>query len=198
MNTLTEVQVNYPIDLKNVRSLLISALEGGSNYWMFLLKYEFPPNTTREDFIEGGKFADEDYGPCYILPFIDNGGIVLEDKEERTTHTLTKDKVINGLKVMAIKYPKHFMSFITENDDCVTADIFLQCICSEKFYMVNQVEVVLVYKGENLPSRKFDRVPMKGETIIEGRMDNFYYVKEVFWREDGSASLLLGDDKPNE
>ena len=64
--------------------------------------------------------------------------------------------------------------------------------------MVNQVEVVLVYKGENLPSRKFDRVPMKGETIIEGRMDNFYYVKEVFWREDGSASLLLGDDKPNE
>ena len=57
--------------------------------------------------------------------------------------------------------------------------------------MVNGV--VIVYKGTNLPNRKFDRVPMKGEVIIEGQMDMFYFVKEVYWREDGTASLLLSD-----
>jgi hypothetical protein len=135
MNTLTEIQVNYPITLENVRSLLVSALEGGSNYWMFLLKYEFPPNTTREDFIEGGKYAVKDWHHAYILPFIKDGAIVIEDKEEKTTHTLTKDKVISGLKTMAVKYPRHFMDFINENDDSITADIFLQsCLFGEVIY----------------------------------------------------------------
>lgn len=66
---------------------------------------------------------------------------------------------------------------------------------------MKQCRVVLVYKGKNLssrylPTRYFDRVPVVGETIIFGKNGNeFLYVKEVFWREDGSASLLLGDEK---
>ena len=59
--------------------------------------------------------------------------------------------------------------------------------------MNNQIPVILVYKGKNLPCRKFDRVPMAGEVIVEGNAERFLYVKEVFWREDGTASLLLGD-----
>jgi hypothetical protein len=33
----------------------------------------------------------------------------------------------SGLQVMADKYPKHFADFMSEEDDCVTADVFLQC-----------------------------------------------------------------------
>ena len=64
--------------------------------------------------------------------------------------------------------------------------------------MHEQVTVVLVHGGKNLPSRKFDRVPMQGEIILyhSDKDDfNFFYVAEVNWREDGSAALLLSKNK---
>lgn len=133
MNTetiFTEVQVNYPITEDSVRNLLVSALEGGSNYWMSLLKYEFPPNTTREDFTEGQYTVpdgNDNWPIAYVLPFVPRGGIVLQDKEEDCTHTLIVEKIVQGLRTMANKYPTHFMDFINENDDAETADVFLQC-----------------------------------------------------------------------
>jgi hypothetical protein len=58
-----------------------------------------------------------------------------------------------------------------------------------------QYECVLVFGGKNLPNRKFDRIPIRGEVIIFGRIDDFYYVKEVYWREDGSAALALSKEQ---
>jgi hypothetical protein len=33
----------------------------------------------------------------------------------------------SGLKVMAEKYPHHWQDFVSENDDAITGDVFLQC-----------------------------------------------------------------------
>lgn len=134
--TFAEVTVTYPILMEDIRSLLVSALEGGSNYWMELNDLEYPPNTTKEDFIEGGKYAVKNYHPAYVLPFIKDGAIVIQDLDE-VTHTLTKGKIEEGLRIMARKYPQHFRDFISEDYDGNThcrlkprqgtaADIFLQ------------------------------------------------------------------------
>ncbi len=131
--TFKSVQTSFDVTENMVRNLLVSAFEGGSGYWMYILKYEFPPNTSRKDFIEGGKHAVKDdvlhdyISIPYLLPFVKGAGVVLQDKEEDATYTLTKEKMENGLSVMANKYPKHFQNIVDGNDDAETADVFLQC-----------------------------------------------------------------------
>jgi hypothetical protein len=130
--TFKSVQIAHNITLDTTRNLLVSALEGGINYWGCLLKYEFPPNTTREDFLEDGPRAVTDtlghvWHIAYVLPTIKDGGIVILDKEENSHHTLTREKLLNGFDIMAQKYPTHFNNIVIENDDAETADVLLQC-----------------------------------------------------------------------
>lgn len=140
------VQIPYNITLETARNLLVSAFEGGSNYWMYIYCYSYPYGTTRQDF-ETGKFAvkDEvcgDFWPiAYVLPFVKGGGVCLMDKNEEVcserrnnpdpnvnvTYTLTREKLLNGFDVMARKYPHHFQNIVNENDDAETADVLLQC-----------------------------------------------------------------------
>lgn len=56
--------------------------------------------------------------------------------------------------------------------------------------------VRLINHGKVIEEREMDRVPIKEEEIIIGDIqeERFLVVKEVFWRQDGHASLLLGED----
>lgn len=47
--------------------------------------------------------------------------------DEGETYKLDEEAVLRGLAVMAQKYPRHFSDFRNENDDALTADVFLQC-----------------------------------------------------------------------
>lgn len=130
--TFKSVQITHNITLETTRNLLVSALEGGINYWGCLQECKFPPNTTREDFEEGGSRAVTDtlghvWHPAYVLPTIKDGGIVICDKEDDNHHTLTREKLLNGFDIMAQKYPKQFNDIVIENDDAETADTLIQC-----------------------------------------------------------------------
>lgn len=124
--TFKTVTVQHNITLETARNLLVSAFEGGSNYWMKLDKYICPPGTTLDDFKEGGKLSCPDWHPAYILPTIKDGAMGIVDSE-KVKHTLTREKLLNGFDVMAKKYPKHFQNIVDENDDAETADVLLQC-----------------------------------------------------------------------
>jgi hypothetical protein len=46
---------------------------------------------------------------------------------EEAPKRLDMAAIKNGLKVMAEKYPHHWQDFVSENDDAITGDVFLQC-----------------------------------------------------------------------
>ena len=58
----------------------------------------------------------------------------LIDKEgdENTLYRVDREVAEKGLKIMAEKYPHHFRNFIDEQDDAITADVFLQCCVFEE------------------------------------------------------------------
>jgi len=129
--TFKTVTIQHNVTLETTRNLLVSAFEGGSNYWMKLDKYICPPDTTLDDFKEGGKRSVPDsigstWHPAYILPTIKDGAMGIVDSEN-TKHTLTREKLFIGFDVMAKKYPQHFQNIVDENDDAETADVLLQC-----------------------------------------------------------------------
>lgn len=135
--------VETKVNMEDVRSLLVGALEGGSNYWMTAEKLKFPKETSEQDFKAGGKFAVRDtdlsgtqYWPaCYVLPFIEGGGVVIKDWEDDKTYTLNLKNVKKGLQLMAEQAPQHFADFISENTDCDTSDVFLQfCLLGDIVY----------------------------------------------------------------
>ena len=130
-HTFKQVTIQHLISIETARNLLVSAFEGGSNYWMSIFQYIYPHGTKREDYIEDGSRAVVDtlghvWHPAYVLTTIKDGGLVLWDTENEK-HTLTREKLLNGFDVMAQKYPHHFRNIVDENDDAETADVLLQC-----------------------------------------------------------------------
>lgn len=123
------VTVKKEITYGSIADLLVSAFEGGSNYWIDHVK------------INRGKLAEicnpwkgtssEKYaGKLYCAPFTAGGSLEIFDIEQdgkKCPHVLNLETLQKGLEIMANKYPKHFADFIAEDGDATTGDIFLQC-----------------------------------------------------------------------
>ena len=92
--------VTTTVEVSNDRALdlLVSAFEGGSNYWIQEVISNPPAGTKYEDFKEGGKYEPDDYYPAYqILPFV-GGSLTIIDNEDGTKYCLNS-VAINGNKV---------------------------------------------------------------------------------------------------
>lgn len=112
------IRKTYEIDQQRLEDLLTSALEGGSNYWYWIEKHNYPPG------LDPGKVEF----PHIQLPFL--GGsltITVPEDGDGKKYTLNKEAMIRGIKTMAKKYPHAFDDFIEENDDAYTGDTYLQC-----------------------------------------------------------------------
>ena len=114
-----KVAVTMKVSLERMKDLLTDALEGGSNYWYIIKDYRLPAGKTVKDF----EFPHND------IPFAEGGAALIGDLEDEsvTPKWLDLPALIKGLRVMARKYPRHFTDFINENDDAITADVYLQC-----------------------------------------------------------------------
>ena len=121
------------VSKKRQLDLLIGALEGGSNYWYFLPDLSMCPGEgeaktkeVQEDSLgkEWSKYAVmriwEALHQGAKIPINDN-----EDREELLGY-LTLESLDTSLSLMIEKYPWHFANIIKEDDDCETADVFLQ------------------------------------------------------------------------
>jgi len=136
--------INTPVELslERVRGLLCSAFEGGSNYWIDHLEVVLPEGLNHEDFQEGGKFADpDDYWPSnQIIPFHEGCGLKVilsdeDDTDDLTVREINIETMKDGLERMsrwglngAEGNNKHWQDFLNENDDAITADVFLQFV----------------------------------------------------------------------
>jgi hypothetical protein len=110
------------VSFENIGGLLCSAFEGGSNYWYEIHDYVEPKEITFQA-MKGEVFPHIDY------PLNVGGAVIVGDMEapEEAPKRLDMAAIKNGLKVMAEKYPHHWQDFVSENDDAITGDVFLQC-----------------------------------------------------------------------
>jgi hypothetical protein len=137
---MVKVAFEHDIPEQRIRDLLTTALEGGSNYWYTLDtdRTVFVEGLKYEDFQEGGKCTDPEnyHHPLELIPLTEGCKLCFLDKEEEaelaegeepTPHWLDRAKLLDGLKIMAQKYPRHFADLVNENDDAITGDVYLQC-----------------------------------------------------------------------
>ncbi len=117
--TLT-VTVPLQVPVGRIKDLLTSAFEGGSNYWVEVAERLGEAKDRKQ-----AEFLSD-------APFVKNGCLRIKDNldmDGEKWFLLTPQILVEGLKVMAHKYPKAWTDFLNENDDAETADIFLQCVC---------------------------------------------------------------------
>ena len=55
--------------------------------------------------------------------------IEVHDTYSDEKFSLRWDMILEGSKVFADDFPRHFQDFVSDNDDAVTADVWLQCVC---------------------------------------------------------------------
>jgi hypothetical protein len=132
MSKKFEVKVTHEIKLEDVANLLVSAFEGGSNYWYNIKEVIKPKDEDLyRSFRENGEL---EYFPKYIsYPLSEGGALVIEDSEDCQAPSLLNLVSIQvGLRLMATKHPEHFENFISDNADADTGDVFLQlCLFGE-------------------------------------------------------------------
>lgn len=136
-----EIKTTRTITREQVSNLLCSAFEGGSNYWYRIEffhapdKYEF--NAGADLNKPAGYFKQLDY------PLNPGGFLVVSDyhaitgRDVPTKRRLSLHSIQRGLELMAAskEYAHHWRDFIAENDDAITADVFLQlCLFGEVVY----------------------------------------------------------------
>ena len=89
---------------------LITALEGGSNYWVGCVSplYE-----------SVASYADPSNYHPRMTPrtFVDEDG----------SNVLDWEALNRGYLIMRDKYPHHWADMVEETGDAITADVFLQC-----------------------------------------------------------------------
>jgi predicted PhzF superfamily epimerase YddE/YHI9 len=130
------MRVEIDIPEERIACLFVSAIEGGSNYWI----KEISRTPYAADYQR-----DVDLGPGQLflrLPFT-----VTEDRSEEQQepldHVITEEDVRQALAIMAGTVTaqqrnvpsRHFAEFVNENEDAETGDVFLQlCIFREIKY----------------------------------------------------------------
>ncbi len=109
------IQITTEIDTQRVNDLLTSAFEGGSNYWADRIE------------VCDGEYHGATYGSDVPMA----GGTVKvftveEEDQEYVKHDLTRERLIEAIALFAEKAPGHYGDWVAENDDAITADVFLQ------------------------------------------------------------------------
>lgn len=146
--------ITQTISTEQVYNLLISALEGGSNYWYMIKSVQEPkmPYQFTDKLWEGMRAKDPSYINHAEVPFNEGGALLIDDSnaddpELKSTVRLDLERIQNGLSAWATDsqksdddktrtaHPNHWRDFMTGNDDAVTADCFLQyCIFGKVIY----------------------------------------------------------------
>ena len=117
MEKTHKIQVEIEIDEQTLEDLVVTALEGGINYWALL-------HNEIEDF-----YAGEDPGEATSIVvwhrLRDGKPVGFSDQEEDEGEIwfLTLEKLLNGIKLNAEKRP---FDCNLENMDAVTADCIFQ------------------------------------------------------------------------
>lgn len=131
------VTVKREVPFQRISDMLVSAFEGGSNYWILDVEKVKP---TERLFHLDGKPEPTEF-PLYEHPLNPGGAVrVRVDNDQgkplelngKKVFELNLESIAKGLQLMQEKHPSHMADFLDENDDADTADVFLQlCLFGE-------------------------------------------------------------------
>jgi hypothetical protein len=116
------LSVTTEVPFERIRDLLSCALDSGfSKYWCVVEAYVTPKVAYQSS--GGGTYKHLDY------PLSVGGATMVRDEESdgHEKYRLDLESIQRGLDVMARKYPNDFGSFMAEEEDSHTGDMFLQC-----------------------------------------------------------------------
>jgi len=116
--TVEDIQVMVPVPITGqmVDDLLITAFEGGSNYWIDNIRLF---NQDNEQVRGHGDNPTQSLSSIVVVQ--------QETLEEVTLFMPPSTCIERGLKFMAEKYARHFANLMIDDIDAETADVFLQC-----------------------------------------------------------------------
>jgi hypothetical protein len=124
------IDIHLSVSIKDIADLLCSALEGGSNYWYEIARFQKPHAWTF-------RFDDKKVYRHIDYPLNPGGALQITSMEEpdREAAILNLDGIQAGLNLMAQKMPQQFANFMKEEGDETTGDVFLQfCLYGEVIY----------------------------------------------------------------
>jgi hypothetical protein len=106
MTTEETIQINVDLDDQLLEDVLVTAFEGGSNYWIKDVIGYNPINVRRQD--------DTPYS-IWLSEAINNGGhIKIYPDDEDKSYVLSKEKFVFGLKLWIVTHPDSY-TLVTEN-----------------------------------------------------------------------------------
>ena len=115
------ITVPLTLKLELLTNAIIGAFEGGSTYWLRTAVY-----MTGSSGYSSPAYADvafwQDGGEMSL--FYDDPN----DEESQAVFRVNQEKLTSGAATMAEKFPRHFSDMISENDDAITHDVFLQSV----------------------------------------------------------------------
>ncbi len=114
----TEVE----IDPQMVADLMVTAIEGGSNYWVgsiTLKDNDGHPNHGQPWYSDSALYERAFHIEVYEM---DDMGALTE------VHYISQHSMQVGLNAMASKAPGHFANVVSDQWDAETADVFLQYV----------------------------------------------------------------------
>lgn len=112
------ITVELDISARRIADLMVTAIEGGINYWCKGIYLEVP--NVKE--IKHAWWYD--YAPLYDRDDLRIKVAIHDDAPRK----IGKVDFAEGAKIMAAKYPWHWADFTGENEDAITADVFVQCV----------------------------------------------------------------------
>lgn len=133
----SEITVTVPLTFpeQRVRDLMCTAFEQACAYWCELERVDWPGGIAKDrSQLQMARDGEARGEPIYKweYPFYPGVSLVFTGATDEgggppEPWILTREKMIAGLQTMGEKYPQHFATFMQENDDAETADVFLQC-----------------------------------------------------------------------
>lgn len=117
------MMINVNISLAIVHNTIVGAFEGGSNHWLHTAKL-----------IEGYRKLDDNlvwWGHIEVLEQPFKFEVTFDDPNEDEgsatgKRTITNVDLTRALTLMAAKSPRHFSDLVSEGDDAITHDVFMQ------------------------------------------------------------------------
>lgn len=117
-----KIQIEYTITEDMVENVIVSALEGGSNYWYFVDVEDFEQDLpTKNGKALTERISEAVYkNPSFKMPVYD-----VEDEEDVLGY-LSQKNLRRGLELCAKDYPEVFKRLTDDEIDAEDADIIFQ------------------------------------------------------------------------
>lgn len=116
------ITLTAKVDWDKIVNAIIGAFEGGSIYWLRKADYTYRP----EGVTGSPLYAETDFwskGGKMKLSY-DNPDS--PGDSEKASKEIGINEIRKGLRSMATESPRHFGDLLSENDDAITHDVFIQ------------------------------------------------------------------------